>query len=477
MIVKLKQIHIGKRYRKDYGDLSGIKESLKNIGSIHPVVISKRSGDSTYDLVAGGRRMRCFKELGVEELHHASVLNPEKYGFVFDTDVPKDKMMEAELDENLYHLKTKWTEDCLIIADLHALKRKLTGYKWGVVQTAQLLGKGYGKTNVNYAVRIAERLRAGDKEFIDCENMSDAIALLVKRKEEAALAELQRRTASRMVSIDSLLDTIHIPLGGPKKDKPVTVSETVQPEIQTDKVVVPLSAMFYNGDFREVHKKFKDGFFDHVITDIPYAIDMDNLDVYKNIEDVIKEHQVEENVELFEPFLQTSFRLVKSGGFCVFFYDLDWHEYLQATAAKIGWKVQRWPLIAHKTSACRNSTAQYNFTKNYECVMVLRRDEKTVLRSQQPSSVWSGDFAAERRLYNNPFAKPFELWKWLYDATTIPGQRVWSPFCGEMSESRAAVNCGLVPFGCELKQNHYLRGLENMKAIYALVHKSNVEFT
>jgi hypothetical protein len=45
-----------------------------------------------------------------------------------------------------------------------------------------------------------------------------------------------------------------------------------------------------------------------------------------------------------------------------------------------------------------------------------------------------------------------------------------------MSESRAAVNCGLIPFGCEIKEAHYLRGLENMKAIYALVHKSNVEF-
>jgi DNA modification methylase len=313
--------------------------------------------------------------------------------------------------------------------------------------------------------------------------MSDAIALLVKRKEEAALAELQRRTISRFdpAALDTFLDTINLSGKGETKkvDKAVVdlrVVGAVEPGTQA-RVVVPLTKMFYNDDFRKAAYQFQDGYFDHVITDIPYGIDMDNLDQYKNIGDVKTEHEVEVNVDLFEPFLQTSFRLCKSGGFCVFFYDLDWHEYLQSTAETIGWKVQRWPLIAHKTSACRNSTAQYNFTKTYETAMVLRRDEQTVLRKQQSDSVRDFDFSAERRLYNNQFAKPFELWKWIYDAVTIPGQKVWSPFCGEMSECRAAVNCGLIPFGSEINKNHYLRGLENMKAVYALVHQSNVEFS
>jgi DNA modification methylase len=203
---------------------------------------------------------------------------------------------------------------------------------------------------------------------------------------------------------------------------------------------------------------------------------MKNLDT-RDMSAVAEEHGVDENVALMQPFLEQSFRVVRSGGFCVFFYDLDWHEYLQATAETIGWKVQRWPLIAYKTSACQNNAAQYNFTKNYEVCMVLRRDERTVLRSQQPTSVWMGDFAAERRLYNNPFAKPFDLWKWIYNAIAFAGQSVLDPFCGEMSACRAAVNCGLVPYGIELKPEHYLRGLEHMKAVYAVVHKNNVLFT
>lgn len=478
--IKLNEINEGKRYRQDYGDLAGLKDSLTRLGSIHPILLSRRSSDGRYDLIAGGRRYRAFKDLNVTELYHGSVLDPTKFGFLFDDEVPEDRRREAELDENLYHLKTRWQEDCCIIADLHELKRKQNDLKWGVVQTAQLLGKGYGKTNVNYAVRIAERINAGDEEFLDCNNMSDAIALLVKRKEEAALAELQRRTISRFdtTTLDSFLETINIGTGSKKKkdlDLP-TVAPTEGPQQTTEKIIIPLSKMFYNLDFREAAYMFQDGYFDHVVTDIPYAIDMDMMDKYSKIGDVKAEHEVEVNVDLFEPFLESSFRLVKSGGFCVFFYDLDWHEFLQATAEKIGWKVQRWPYIACKTSACRNSTAQYNTTKNYEVCMFLRKDEQTVLRKQVPSSWKAYDFAAERRLYNNQFAKPFELWKDIYDVISIPGQKVWSPFCGEMSESRAAVNCGLIPFGSEVNKNHYLRGLENMKGVYALVHKSNVEF-
>lgn len=480
--ILISDIDEGKRYRQDYGDLTGLKDSLLRLGSIHPILLSRQNGTGRYDLIVGGRRIRTLKELKVEKLYHGSVLNPEKFGFLFEDEVPPDRRKEAELDENLFHLKTKWQEDCCIIADLHELKLQQNDLKWGVVQTAQLLGKGYGRTNVNYAVRIAERLRADDEDFMACDNMSDAIALLVKRKEEAALAELQRRTVSSIdtTSLDSFLE--HINLGtGPKKAKDIViptvgVAPATPKEGETEKVKVPLSLMFFNDDFQKVAYQFVDGYFDHVVTDIPYAIDMDNLDKFTKIGDVEKEHEVEVNVDLFEPFLSSSFRLVKSGGFCVFFYDLEYHEFLQATAEAIGWKVQRWPYIACKTSACRNSAAQYNTTKNYEVAMFLRKDEQTVLRKQVPSSWKSYDFTAERRLYNNQFAKPFELWKDLYDMISIPGQKIWSPFCGEMSESKAAVNCGLMPFGSEINKNHYLRGLENMKAVYALVHKANVEF-
>jgi DNA modification methylase len=292
--------------------------------------------------------------------------------------------------------------------------------------------------------------------------------------------------------MSGFLDSFSIPLGGPKPkggdviaigtDSSADVSvPTIEGAtvVQADgaPVDVPLSKMFMLGSCVDIMPTMPAACVDHIITDIPYGIDTDNMDTMKNISSVESEHEVKANVELMKPFLEQSYRLVKSGGFCVFFYDLDWHEYLQSTAELIGWKIQRWPLIAHKTSACQNNAAQYNFTKNYESIMVLRRDEKTVLRKQQPGSVWTGDFAAERALDHNPFAKPFLLWKWLFDAVAFAGQSFLDPYCGEMSSCRAGVNCGLKPFGIEINEKHFNRGLENMKAVYALLYKSNVTFS
>lgn len=487
------------RARKDYGDLTGLSESLKNLGSIHPIVVSL-DADGKPKLVAGGRRLRAAKESGFLSLHHGSILEPGKVGFLFREEVSEEVLKEAELDENLFRLKTKWQEDCVLIDDVHRIKQEKYGKnKWGMRQTAEVLGPGYGRTKVSYATILAKLIRAGDEDVLSAPTMSDAIAVLTKRQEDKALKELQTRTlavtpAATSVDLSSFLDQLKMNVGGPKPSTikggdvnasptesgaglPTTSAPTSQPSEPDAPILVPLSTMFQLGDFQEVCSNLPDACIDHIVTDIPYGIDMSNMDTMKNIADVEKEHEVQVNVDLMKPFLEMSFRLVKSGGFCVFFYDLDWHEYLQASAEVIGWKVQRWPLIAYKTSACQNNAAQYNFTKNYECAMVLRRDEKTVLRSQQPTSVWMGDFAAERRLYNNPFAKPFELWKWVYNAIAFPGQKVFDPFCGEMSACRAAVNCGLQPFGCEVNEKHYLRGLEHMKAVYALLYKSNVQFT
>lgn len=504
----------GERARKDYGDLSGLKASIQRIGTIHPPALSRRLafvGETliavdgyVYDLVAGGRRFRSIKELGFKELGYGSMLNPALPGFLYREDVPEDELREAELDENLYRLKPKWQEDCLLVADVHRLKRAREGTKWGQRQTAELLGPGYGLSNVNLALKVAELLVAKDPQIMSADSLMEANTVRIKRKEDAAVAELQKRAfpagAAPSVMLvpsssdtSSFLDSFNMDLGGdivPGVAPSTAMSllgagnsivqaraatPTLQPGplVQSPAVVVPLSSMFVLGDSLTDIPWLPTN---HIITDIPYGIDMENLG-RKQTADVLAEHEVEANVEMMPRFLRKAYDSVLPHGFCVFFYDLDHHEKLQQWAQDVGWKVQRWPLVWVKTHTCQNKAAQYNTTKNFEVAMILRKDEHTVLRSQQPSSVWTGDGAAERKCYNNPFAKPFELWKWIYDMVAFPGQSVRDPYCGEMSACRAAANCGLVPYGNEINPAHYNRGLEHMKAVYALIHKSNVQFT
>jgi hypothetical protein len=68
------------RFRKDLGDLTDLKKSIKKHGLIHPIV-----KDSNGNLIAGARRAQACKDLGIE---------PEVR--VIDFDNPQ----QAEIDEN-----------------------------------------------------------------------------------------------------------------------------------------------------------------------------------------------------------------------------------------------------------------------------------------------------------------------------------------------------------------------------------------
>lgn len=492
------------RNAKKYGDVSSLASSIAAIGTIHPIVLSHRA-DGKYDLIVGGRRCAALAANHTKFLYENSILDPARPGFNWLENVPEHVRKEAELDENLQRLDMDWIDTVLAIADVHTLKKAIN-IKWGASQTAKLFNKkGYGASSVQYAIRISKMLRDGDKALAKCGGIAEAILLLGKRAEDAALAELTKRatggitnvvefTASttELTPLESeqvsnlalgVLDAINTKLSPKKvfttpKTDPLKDATDAIVEKVTETPEVPLTKMFLLGDsIHDVMPRFPDASFDHIVTDIPYGIDMDNLTA-KGKADVEEQHEVEANVELMKPFLEQSFRLVRPAGFCVFWYDLDHHEKLQAWATAIGWKVQAWPLVWIKTHPCKNQAPAYNYTKTIEYAMVLRKDEKSILRKPQTQCHWIGEGSSERKLYNNKFAKPSALWRELiYSAIAFSGQSVYDPFWGEGSASRAAANMGLLPYGSEISPVHYNRGLEGMKGVYALIHKSNVKFT
>lgn len=57
--VRIADVRIGKRYRKDMGDLSALAESIQRVGLLHPIVVTDNDV-----LVAGERRLRAAESLG-----------------------------------------------------------------------------------------------------------------------------------------------------------------------------------------------------------------------------------------------------------------------------------------------------------------------------------------------------------------------------------------------------------------------------
>lgn len=62
MKVEISKIKIGKRIRKDSGDIDELAENIKEYGLLSPILLRRLDNDS-YKLLAGERRIKAYKRL------------------------------------------------------------------------------------------------------------------------------------------------------------------------------------------------------------------------------------------------------------------------------------------------------------------------------------------------------------------------------------------------------------------------------
>ena len=447
---------MGDRVRKDFGDVDDLAQSISDLGLVQPIVV-------TYDhhLVAGERRLRAHKQLGKTTI---------KAVYIEVLDEAHKVMLEAT--ENIVRKDFTWQEHVLAIDRVHQFKSTEMALKseaWGIRETSRLLNSP--KSNVHRALFLAEYLKANDPEILKAESPADAFRVLCKRREDELSKLLVKETTGPVKGKADISDEeFFTPTGTtgfvPGIGTPLDVDERPGGKLEgiTGPVVVPLSNMFRRGDSLEIIKTFAEATFDAVISDWPYGIDMENLGE-KQVESVRAEHGVDTNRELHKAILPEIFRVLKPNTFFITWTDQEVWEWDYQLAVAAGFKVQPWPLTWHKTSICKNSCAQYNFTKNTEIAMVCRKGNATLIRPQS-SSVWSGGNESEERLLGHPFSKPFGLWEWLYGATCLRGAVVYDPFVGSGSSTIPAIRLGLRPMGSESNEAHYNRLIVNVQNYY-----------
>ena len=91
--VPVDKIIVGERARQDLGDLTGLVESIRKIGLLHPIVVTE-----SYELVAGGRRLEAIRQLGHKSI--AATILP----------MSPEQMLYAERDENTARLDLRRSE-------------------------------------------------------------------------------------------------------------------------------------------------------------------------------------------------------------------------------------------------------------------------------------------------------------------------------------------------------------------------------
>lgn len=123
--MKIRDITIRRRHRKDAGDVAALAESMRTVGLLHPVVVS-RDGI----LIAGERRIEAAKQLGWDVI-------PSTVATDLDDAL---SLLRAERDENTQRKDFAPSEAVAVARDLAPLERKAAKARQAVAGPKQ--GKG-----------------------------------------------------------------------------------------------------------------------------------------------------------------------------------------------------------------------------------------------------------------------------------------------------------------------------------------------
>lgn len=458
--------------RHKYQGIEALADSIANVGLIQPIILAfvgkGYKGDGPYDitLAAGGRRLSALLMLGIDRVYHAETSTIDRPGFLVKFLEPENilDILQIKLAENLDRHDKTWQEEITLlvkawrVADAQAAEdgKRLLRASFGHMM-------GVDAAHVDAALMIYSDLQASPDAYDKAPNWRGALQVFLKREEEFLTKTLTTRTlAPSMVTITqqpfqkNLLETSH-------------KNEVLQPK------TIPLTSYFKNQSALDFLGSLSRNSVNHIITDPDYGIAASILSENGSADAGVAQDTVAESLSQLKSFIAASAEVLDDSGFLIFFYDLDHHNTIQGWCRDSGFSVQNWPLTWVKSDHRANGAPAFNFCKNVEWAMVCRKTRATLARVQL-SSVLTLPRSDVTRTFGHPFAKPTELWKWLFQAVTHPQQIVCDPFLGSASSAVAAIEYGLNPIGCEIQTPHYNRALLNLQDAYRRVLKTPLEF-
>lgn len=479
--IPFSSIVLGDRARSTYTGIEQLAQLVENNGLVQPIVlvpltewVDDFNSEPKFGLDAGGRRYHTLKLLLSESrwdgiLHHAVTSEPGRPGYVLKGEAfstPLQRLM-TELAENLGRADMDWRDETKLIVkawrlaklDAHKKHERILMSDFGI-----MVGTDY--QNLLAAEALHDDLVLNPQRYKDVTSIRGAYVKIFKAGEVELTKVLVAK--ERTANLHLLVDT----------PSPVQVQIEPAPGDEPPPTVVPLSRAFINCNSLEYMAALPGPTFDHIVTDPDYGVSVERLNsnTESDMGAGVAQPTITDSLSDLRTFIGQSFRVLKDQGFLVFWYDLDHHEKLQSYATLVGFRVQRWPLIWRKTGFCSNADPGHNFPKDMEYAMVCRKPN-AVLAQVQKTSTFDCTPGTTTKDFQHPFAKPIDLWKWIFSAISIPGQVVYDPFLGSGSSSVAATLWGLKAVGSELDPVHYNNALLNLQGAFKKLIGERVVFT
>lgn len=371
------------RRRKDYGDISSLSLSIKKFGLLHPIII-----DEDNNLVAGERRLRACKKLGLEEIECK-----------LKSDLTPLQKAELELEENLLRKDFTWQEEIEAKFQIDKIKREVYGGKtqgssaegWGIKDTAMALGESVGSISMD--IQLAKALKQYPK-LAEEKNKSTAYKKFKLLQVQVIKAELNRR----MQKIAPVHNAIH----GDCRD--------ILPTIK-----------------KPVHL---------IIADPPWGINIEKshgLGRMSGADPFLDDRET--SLALAKEVYPIMYNVLEDNTHMYLFFAITQRELHVELLTDAGFDVDPIPLMWAKEGASAPGTYT-QWPNSYETILFCKKGNRKM--NMSPKNVLEYKRVPTNKKIHDT-EKPLLLIKLLIEVSTLPGEMVVDPFAGSGVVAEAAL--------------------------------------
>lgn len=355
----VEQIDEGVRFRKEYGDLDILGESITEFGEpIQAVVVMETGEPKKYLLLAGGRRFAYHKKAG-EKLVKADI---------WPADLTELERRKIEYAENYHRKGLTWQEEIDLTAEIDRLIKEEKGEASATqAEVAEFIGKD--RSAISRDLQLHQDI-LHVPELRDAKSKKDALTKATALRERMVKEEIARRTEKKLESDGGW--------SGKKKE---------------------LVESYILADCTEYMPTIADSTYDLVEFDPPYGIAFEethkgNTWLSDQGDGYVDFSGLDEYTKFLRTVYAQAFRILRETG-----WILTWcsTEYLTQTCELLeeaGFLPSRIPIIWAKPpgTVAHNHHPDFKFTVDYETAVYARRSKKSLLNLRGPNSVrnWPG---------------------------------------------------------------------------------------
>lgn len=462
------------RQRQENLDVADLRDSIKTIGIINPIVVSKV--DDTYTLVAGERRLTAALQLDLTEV-------PIR----FFEELSESEAEIIELEENIKRKELFWKDQVRAIGRIHLLYKKASS-GWKIEQTAEAVSLHHSQ--LRKTLHVFDALDSGRIDKAEgIEQAYNTLHRFSERKAESivgdiivagaklfaagagALESLGKAGAQSAKAIeDSFTTTSAIKVAREasltEDDLPIELEDNQEIEVEAllettraETTVLPVPAdPIICVNFIEWIKTYNGPKFSLIHCDFPYGnyrggdskgslSGTETEDFYDNTEDVYW--------NLVDALTGGLDRIMSYSAHMIFWFNMNFYTETVSRLRKCGLMVHDHPLVWHKTGGPGGlgvvpGTAVTYPRRTYDTALLAVRGNRPLAKPGMNS--YAAPTVGNKI---HPSQKPEPMLRHFLSMVVDETTSMFDPTCGSAAALRAAEDLGAKSIlGIEMDENY-----------------------